>query len=119
MNIVIRLYKAFRYSCQGIHYAWRTQWAFRFEIFILILGLPCAIYLSHSIVEFILLINALILLPMLELFNSAIETTVNRISLERHQLSGLAKDLASAGMLVAGINAAIVWSSIIVVRFFV
>ncbi len=77
-----------------------------------LVAIPCAFVLGKSAVEFILLISSVLLLPIIELLNSAIEATVDRIGLEYHELSGLAKDLASAAIFVAGINAAITWSVI-------
>lgn len=118
LHIILRLYKAFCYSWNGLKYAWKSQWAFRIELFILIFATPCAVSFSRTAIEFILLMCSLILLPILELLNSAIETTVNRISFEYHELSGLAKDLASASLFVASLNAVFIWGVIIGMRLF-
>lgn len=116
LQIIRRFYNAFCYSWNGIKFAWKSQWAFRIELFILIVATPIAILLSKSIVEFLLMICAIILLPILELLNSAVETTVNRISLDYHELSGLAKDLASAALFVAGLNVVFIWAVILGMR---
>lgn len=113
LNIVIKLYRAFHYSMNGLKYAWRSQFAFRIEIILMILATPCAIYLSHSAIELILMLSSLLLLLIMELVNSAIETVVNRIGMEHHELSGLAKDLASAAIFVSGINVMMIWGIIL------
>lgn len=113
LGLGLKLYKAFKNSCMGIKYAFRSEWTFRLEIIILIIGIPLAFIVSHHLVERILLISSIMLVPMIELINTAIEVTINRISREYHELSGFAKDLASAAMLFAIINAAAVWGMII------
>jgi len=104
-----KLYQASLYSWNGLCKAWQSEWAFRVELVVLLIAIPAAFLLKPSAVEYILLISAILLIIMMELLNSAIETAINRISLERHELSGLAKDLASAAILVACVNAAFIW----------
>ncbi len=112
-HFFLRLYKAFLYSWNGLKNAWRTQWAFRVEILGSLIATPCAFYVGRNATEYVLLLSSLCLLLIVEIINSAIETTVNRIGLERHELSGLAKDLASAAVLLAIINLSITWSIIL------
>lgn len=109
----LRLYKAFLYSWNGLRNAWSTQWAFRVEILGSLIALPCAFYIGKNAIEYVLLLSSLCLLLIVEIVNSAIETTVNRIGLELHELSGLAKDLASAAVLLAIINLAVTWGIIL------
>ena len=116
INLVIRFYYAFKYSWTGFKYAWRSQWAFRVELVIFIIAIPLSIYLSKTAVEFILMMGSVFILLITELINSAIETTVNRIGLEYHELSGLAKDLASAAMVLAGLNVVMTFGMIIFYR---
>ena len=118
MYVINKLYTAFKYSCNGLKDAWLNQWAFRFEIAILIIAIPLTFLIGRSSVEYAILISSVFLLLIVELLNSAIETTVNRISMERHELSGLAKDLASAAIMLTGVNAAIIWSIFIIARLF-
>jgi diacylglycerol kinase (ATP) len=112
MEFILHFYRAFKNSWNGLKKAWSLEWAFRFELILLICSIPCAFLLGNTAVEYILLISSVLLLPIIELLNSAIETTVDRIGLEHHELSGLAKDLASAAIFVAGVNAAIIWGII-------
>lgn len=113
MFFVVKLFSASKNSWNGIKYAWQTQWAFRLELALLVIALPFVYLIGQSTIEYVLMISSLIILPMIELLNSAVETTVNRISYDYHQLSGLAKDLASAAMVFSGINVCIIWGMII------
>ncbi|MCL9683765.1 diacylglycerol kinase [Legionella maioricensis] len=109
----LRLYKAFKNSWQGLKNAWRFQWAFRVEVGLFLIALPSAFYIGKNAVEYVLLLSSVLLILIMELINSAIETTVNRIGLEYHELSGLAKDLASSSILVSILNALITWGIIL------
>lgn len=117
-GLIMRLYKAFNHSWKGLRYAWQSQWAFRFELVLLIVAIPFAFYIGNSATQHVLMISSVVILPMTELLNSSIETTIDRIGFEHHELSGLAKDMASAAMVVAGINVLIIWGIIIFERFF-
>lgn len=109
-----KLWQAFLYSWNGLCKAWQSEWAFRVELILLLIALPAAFLLKPPAVEYILLIGAILLIIIVELLNSAIETAINRISQERHELSGLAKDLASAAVLIACVNAGFIWLVVIV-----
>ncbi len=71
--------------------------------------MPLALWLGNNGLEQALLISVWLLVLMFELVNSAIEAIVDRIGPELHELSGRAKDIGSAAVLVALINAAVVW----------
>lgn len=114
MEFLQHLYRAYKNSWNGLKKAWSLEWAFRVELVVFICSVPAAIFLGSTAVEYILLIGSLLLLLIMELFNSAIEATVDRIGQEHHELSGLAKDLASAAVLVAIINAVMTWGLIFV-----
>ena len=70
---------------------------------------PLALWLGHSGVERALLIGCLLLVLVVELINSAIEATVDRISFENHRLAKRAKDIGSAAVMLALLNVAVVW----------
>ncbi len=80
---------------------------------ICILAAPIALLVGKTGVQRALLLSSLLLVLIVEICNSAIEIVVNRISLERHELSRQAKDLGSAAVLVAGVNAAVIWLLVI------
>lgn len=106
---VKRLINAFGFSMQGFKAAYKHEEAFRQEVFVLALAVPLGIWLGDGAVEIILLIGSVLLLLVVELLNSAVEATVDRFGGEHHELSGRAKDMGSAAVLVATIIAAMVW----------
>ena len=109
---ITRLIKAFGYSMQGLKWG-MMQPAFRVEVIGLAILLPCAFVFAQSAMQFVLLVGSLLLVLIVELLNSAIETAIDRISLERHELSGRAKDMGSAAVLLALVNAAIIWVAVL------
>lgn len=109
-----RLVNAFGYSMQGFKAAYQYEEAFRQEVFILVLAIPLGIWLGENPIEIILLIGSVLLLLVVELLNSAVEATVDRFGGEQHELSGRAKDMGSAAVLVASVIAAMVWLLILV-----
>lgn len=105
-----RLINATRYSFQGLSHAWTSEAAFRLEIYVLvIIALPLGWLLGKSAVERALLIGSCLLVVVIELVNSAIEATVDRIGEEHHELSGHAKDMGSAAVFCSLLLAAVVW----------
>ena len=108
-----RLLNAARYSWAGLKAAWRNEEAFRQEGLLCAALTPAALWLGDDAVERALLIGSLLLVMMVELLNSAIEAAIDRIGSERHELSGRAKDIGSAAVLIALLNAAVVWLMIL------
>ena len=99
---------ATRHSLAGLAAA-RHEDAFRQELVLVALLSPVALWLGDTGIERALLIGSLILVLIVELLNSAIEATVDRISLENHRLAKRAKDIGSAAVMLALLNAAAVW----------
>ena len=112
-----RIVAAGRNSWQGIKDAWRLEAAFRQEVLLLCVLLPVALLVPVSGVERVLLAGSLLLVLIVELLNSAIEAVVDRISLDRHELSGRAKDLGSAAVLFSLLLVLLTWSLILLPRF--
>jgi diacylglycerol kinase (ATP) len=112
-----RIIKAFFYSLQGLKSCFQSEAAFREEVYATILILPFLYFIELDIFYKIYMLTTWFIVPIVELLNSAIETTVNRISTEIHPLSGKAKDIGSAAVLIALIHFAIVWSVILVNNF--
>lgn len=104
-----RLIAAGKNSMAGLAACWTHEEAFRQEVLISIIGIPLAFYLGQTAIERVLLIGSLILLMIIELLNSAIEATVDRIGFEHHELSGRAKDIGSAAVLFGMILAGCTW----------
>jgi diacylglycerol kinase (ATP) len=113
-NGLRHLLNATNYSWAGLKAAWRNEEAFRQESLLFFCLTPVALWLGNSGVERALLIGSLLLVFITELLNAGIEATVDRIGSERHELSKRAKDLGSAAVFIALINAAVVWLLIIV-----
>lgn len=93
-----RVIKAGQYSWQGFKRAYSGEAAFREEFFVACILIPLACFLDVSSVERILMIGSILLLMVIELLNSAIETVVDRIGTEHHELSGQAKDMGSTAV---------------------
>lgn len=104
-----RLYWAAIFSLRGLRAAWRHESAFRQEGLLVAIAVPLALWLVGGGVERALLIGAVGLIVVVELLNSSIEATVDRIGGEEHPLAGRAKDLGSAAVLTAIALAALVW----------
>jgi diacylglycerol kinase (ATP) len=105
-----RLWAATGYSIQGLRAAWINETAFRQELLLVLLLAPLACWLGTTATQRALLIFSLLLVLIVELINSAIEAIVDRIGSEHHELSGRAKDMGSAAVLVSLIAAAGVWA---------
>lgn len=107
-----RIVDAFGYSCAGLRHALRHETAIRQELIALAVLVPAAVLLPVSALERLLLVLSMMLVLLTEFLNSAIEAAVDRISLERHPLSGQAKDLGSAAVGVALLMSAACWAVI-------
>ncbi len=105
------------YSLKGFRGAWASESAFRQEAVLAAVLIPSAFWLGQTALEQILLIVCVALVLIVELLNSAIETTIDRIGTELHPLSGRAKDMGSAAVLVSLLLTLFVWVTILVQHF--
>ena len=110
---ITRIINATGYSMKGLKSAWINEAAFRQELLLILLLMPLAFLLEVSRVERAVLIAVVLLVPIVELLNSAIEATVDRISLELHPLSKRAKDMGSAAQLLTMLLIALIWAVIL------
>ncbi len=113
-----RIIRAAGYSLAGLKAAWKNEAAFRQESLLCLVATVLAIWLDVSSIERLMLIGCVVLVVIVELLNSAIEAVVDRIGYEHHELSGRAKDIGSAAVLVALLLSAIVWAVIALPRLF-
>ena len=104
-----RLFRAIGASMKGFIGAYREEAAFRQELVLAVIVIPLGLWLGRNGIERTLLIAPMFLVLIVELVNSAIEATVDRIGLERHILSGLAKDIGSAAVFMSLLLLAVVW----------
>lgn len=114
-----RIIRATRYSTQGLAHAWRYEAAFRQEIALAAILVPIAWWLGQSVLERTLLIGTCLFVLVVELLNSAIETAIDRHGEEHHALSGRAKDLGSAAVMLSLLLTAMVWAAVAYQRFVV
>ena len=111
---ITRLANAFTYSVAGTLAAFKHEDAFRQEVILSTILIPLAIYLGQTAIEQALMITSILLIIIVELLNSSVEATVDRISVKRHKLSKRAKDIGSAAVFFSLVNAAVVWFIILV-----
>jgi len=107
-----RLIDATGYSLKGFKSAWANEAAFRQEVLLVLVLLPAAFWLGTDMTQRALLVLSTLLILAVELLNSAIESVVDRIGLEAHPLSGQAKNMGSAAVLISLIAAAAVWGMV-------
>lgn len=107
-----RLLDATGYSLKGIRACWQNEAAFRQEVLLSLVLLPLSFVVANSIEQWLLLVIPLLVLLVVELLNSAIENVVDRIGHEPHELSGKAKDMGSAAVLICLILIFVAWAGI-------
>lgn len=97
------------YSLKGLKLAFHHETAFRQELALCVILLPLAWWIGDGPVEWILLLGSCLLVLIVELLNSAIESVVDRIGTEHHELSGRAKDIGSAAVMLSLLLAGLAW----------
>lgn len=97
-------------SLKGLRSAFVSEAAFRQELALAIVLIPTGLWAGETPVEKVLLVGSVLLVLVVELLNTAIESVVDRIGLEHHVLSGRAKDIGSAAVLVALVLLVTVWA---------
>jgi diacylglycerol kinase (ATP) len=112
-----RIINAFGYSMKGLRASFVHEAAFRQELLLCVVMSPLALWLGSSGIERALLIGSLFLVLVVELLNSAIEAIVDRVGSEMHELSGRAKDIGSAAVLLSLANVFVVWALVLGARF--
>ena len=106
---IARIFNACRYSAQGFAHALRYEAAFRQELLFATPAIIGVWFLRITPAEKIVLLASVVLVLVVELLNSAIEATVDRVSLERHPLAGRAKDLGSAAVMLSLALMVVAW----------
>ena len=108
-----RLFNALGYSRDGLAAAWKHEAAFREEVLLLLVAVPLALYFGQDGMARALLISSILLVLIVEILNSGLEAIVDKASPEKHELAKRAKDMGSAAVLLALINAAVVWACVL------
>jgi diacylglycerol kinase (ATP) len=104
-----RIISACGYSYKGLRSCWRNEAAFRQEVLASIVMIPLGLYLGGDGVEKALLAGTCLFVLIVEVLNSGIEAVVDRIGHEHHDLSGLAKDLGSAAVMLSLMLLTLIW----------
>ena len=112
-----RILRATKFSYQGLAQAWQHEAAFRQELVLVVLLTPVAIWLGQTALERAVLIGCCLIVLIVELINSAIEAAIDRHGDEHHELSGRAKDMGSAAVLISLLLVALVWGLVAADRF--
>ncbi|MCA1247789.1 diacylglycerol kinase [Massilia oculi] len=115
---IARLLAACRNTRDGLAWAWRSEAAFRQEVVGIAIATVVALLLPVSSFQKLVLVGVLVLVLIVEIVNSAIEAVVDRISLERHPLSKVAKDMGSAAVALSLLLALATWAVVLYNRFF-
>jgi len=110
-----RLWLATGHSLRGLRLSYSSEAAFRQDVWLAVVLLPLAFFLGESAVERAMLAGSVLVLLIVELLNTAIEAVVDRIGLERHALSGFAKDAGSAAVMLTLALVALTWGLILFV----
>ena len=112
-----RIVKAAGYSWKGLRAAWQHEAAFREELVAAVVAIIIACWLDVDAITRVLLIGSVLLVIIVEILNSAIEAVVDRIGSEMHELSGRAKDMGSAAVLLTILLAVFVWIMLLWAHF--
>ncbi len=113
-----RIFKATYCSYLGFKAAFIEEAAFRQELLLSIILLPISFWLASSVLHWALLVSTLLIILIVELLNSAIEALTDRVSTERHVLSGRAKDMGSAAVTLSLMILMIVWGASLYIKLF-
>ncbi len=107
---LLHAWRATGIALQGLRAAWRNEDAFRQEVFVAAIAIPVALLLPANLLGKTMMISSILLVLIVELLNSALESAVDHTSLEQHPLAKRAKDIASAAVFLSIVNALVVWA---------
>lgn len=110
---ISRIFSAFINTYKGLSWMMKNEAAFKQELLLILFLLPVSLLLPISPLEHIALISSLLFILFAETINTAIEAVVDRIGYEHHSLSGLAKDLGSAAVLISFAISGVTWGVIL------
>jgi diacylglycerol kinase (ATP) len=108
-----RISRSFHYSLQGLRATFQGEEAFRVEVVLAFFLVPLGLFFGETGVERALLAGSVLLVLIVEILNSAIESVVDRFGQEQHTLAGRAKDQGSAAVFIALLLVVLVWSLIV------
>ena len=106
---ILHVWKALHYSADGLIATFRNETAFRLELIMAVVLIPNALILHLKGMEKVMLIGSVLLVLVVELLNTAVESVVDRVSEETHHLSKRAKDAGSAAVFISLVILGITW----------
>ena len=109
-----KIYTPFFNSFKGIYRAFKEEFSFRIEFLLSAFLIPSSFFIGSNAFEIILLSGSTLLILLVELLNTSLETTLNRIGLEENDLTKYAKDLGSGAVLISLILWLMTWSLIVI-----
>lgn len=112
-----RVFHAALNSLHGLQQAYRGEAAFRQETWLAVVLLPAAFFVGRNLIEVALLVGSVLLVLIVELLNSAVEAVVDRVSMDWHELSKRAKDIASAAVMLSLIACGGLWAAVCAQRW--
>ena len=110
---IVRIINAAGYSWLGFKAAYKNEAAFRQEFWLAVILIPAGIYLGETLVDKAILVSSVLFVLVVELLNSAIESVVDRIGDEHHELSGRAKDMGSTAVFLSITITIIIWIAVL------
>lgn len=113
MAFIARIFTAVLHGINGLQLTFKNEWAFRIEVFVFFAAVVCALIISESTIEFVLLTFASGVVLVAELLNTAIEKVSDRVSQEFDELGKFAKDAGAAAVLCAILLACGVWGVVL------
>ena len=112
-----RIFNAAGYSWLGLKAAYKHESAFRQELWLAIIMIPLGAYIGETLTAKAILITSVLFVLVVELLNSSIEAVVDRIGHEPHALSGRAKDMGSAAVMISLVMTALIWAAVIIEQY--
>jgi diacylglycerol kinase (ATP) len=110
------MWKAFKWSMQGLAAAFRFEASFRLEVYLFLVLGPLGLWLGQTPLERVILVGSLLLVLSAELLNSAVEAAVDRMGPEHNEFAGRAKDMGSAAVFVLMMNVLLCWALLLLPR---
>ena len=110
------IFAGFKAALNGLVYTFKTQRHMRFHLYVVLVVMVLGVFFNLRLRELLVLLFTISLVLVAEMFNSAIEATVDRIGFERHKLAGLAKDIGSAAVLMSFVLLTAVWLLVLLGR---
>ena len=112
-----RIINAAGYSWLGLKAAYKHESAFRQELWLAIIMVPIGAYIGDTLTAKAALVTSVLFVLVVELLNSGIEAVVDRVGDEPHKLSGRAKDMGSAAVLISVVMTALIWAAVIMEQY--